>query len=413
MCVDNFIIFKYSAHLKLKGERKDMNIPLLDLRAQYLSIQEEIDQKILEVVSSQRFILGPEVEEFEKEMAAYSGAEFAVGVSSGSDALIISLMALGVGEGDAVVTTPFTFFATVGAIARLKAKPVFCDIEKKSFNIDPAKLEEVLESQLRKEGISAIKAVIPVHLYGQCVDMTPIMDCAKKYDLFVIEDSAQAVGAEYPTPEGIKKACTLGNLGILSFFPSKNLGGFGDGGMVLTDEEELAQKLKLLRGHGSRNKYFYDILGGNFRLDALQASILRVKLKYLETWHQKRREKALYYNKIFQESGLVEEGKIQIPEPLYKDSGVKNYHIYHQYVLRAKERDKLLEFLKGKGVGTAVYYPLPLHLQKCFSYLGYKEGDFPVAEKATHEVLAIPVYPEITSEQQDYVVTSISTFYKS
>lgn len=389
-----------------------MNIPLLDLKAQYQSIQAEINQKILEVISSQKFVLGSEVESLEKEIAAYSGTRFAVGVSSGSDALIISLMALEVGEGDAVITTPFTFFATAGAIARLNAKPVFCDIDEKSYNISPEKLEELLGIQFNKKGSSKVKAVIPIHLYGQCADMTSIMTLAKKYNLFVIEDAAQAIGTEYLTPDGIKRACTMGNLGILSFFPSKNLGGFGDGGMVLTDEEELAQKLKLLRVHGSRNKYFYDILGGNFRLDALQAAVLRIKLKYLDAWQQKRIEKALYYDKIFKESGLVEEGLVQTPETLYKDSGVQNYHTYHQYVIRAKERDRLQEFLKENGVASAIYYPLPLHLQKCFSYLGYKEGDFPVAEEAAREVLALPIYPELTSDQQDYVVSSISRFYK-
>jgi len=389
-----------------------MNILFLDLKAQYQSIQEEINQKILEVVSSQKFVLGSEVESLEKEIAAYSGTKFAVGVSSGSDALIVSLMAFEVGEGDAVVTTPFTFFATAGAIARLKAKPVFCDIDKRSYNISMEKLEELLETKFAKQGSSKVKALIPVHLYGQCADMASIATLAKKYNLFVIEDAAQAIGAEYPVPSGIKKACTMGNFGIISFFPSKNLGAFGDGGMVLTDDENLAHKIKRLRVHGSRDKYFYEILGGNFRLDALQAAILRVKLKYLESWQKKRREKASYYDKIFKESGLVEEGLVQIPHPLYKDRGVQNYHIYHQYVIRAKERDRLQEFLKEKRVATAIYYPLPLHLQKCFSYLGYREGDFPVAEEAAREVLALPIYPELTSDEQDFIASSISRFYK-
>ena len=389
-----------------------MNIPFLDLKAQYQSIQEEINQKILEVASSQKFILGSEVENLEKEIAAYSEMRFATGVSSGSDALIVSLMALDVGEGDAVITTPFTFFATAGAIARLKARPVFCDIDKISCNISPEKLEELLENQLKEHQSLKIKAIIPVHLYGQCADMTPIMNLASKHDLFVIEDAAQAIGAEYPSPSGIKKACAMGDFGALSFFPSKNLGAFGDGGMVLTNNESLAQKIKLLRVHGSRDKYFYEILGGNFRLDALQAAILRVKLKYLESWQQKRIEKASYYDSVFKESGLEEEGLIQIPESLYKDKGVVNYHVYHQYVLRAQKRDRLKEFLQEKNVPTAIYYPLPLHLQKCFSYLGYKEGDFPVAEEAAREVLALPIYPELTSDQQDFIVSSIHSFYK-
>jgi dTDP-4-amino-4,6-dideoxygalactose transaminase len=389
-----------------------MNIPFLDLKAQYQSIQDEINQKILEVASSQKFILGSEVENLEKEIAVYSETRFATGVSSGSDALIVSLMALDVGEGDAVITTPFTFFATAGAIARLKARPVFCDIDMMSCNISPGKLEELLENQSKERQNLKIKAIIPVHLYGQCADMTPIMNLANKHELFVIEDAAQAIGAEYPSPSGIKKACAMGDFGALSFFPSKNLGAFGDGGMVLTNDESLAQKIKLLRVHGSRDKYFYEILGGNFRLDALQAAILRVKLKYLETWQQKRIEKASYYDNALKESGLREEGLIQIPEALYKDKGVKSYHVYHQYVIRSEKRDRLKEFLQEKGVPTAIYYPLPLHLQKCFSYLGYKEGDFPVAEEAARQVLALPIYPELTSDQQDFIVSSIQSFYK-
>jgi dTDP-4-amino-4,6-dideoxygalactose transaminase len=389
-----------------------MNIPFLDLKAQYRSIQDEINQKILEVASSQKFILGSEVENLEKEIAAYSEARFAAGVSSGSDALIVSLMALEVGEGDAVITTPFTFFATAGAIARLKARPVFCDIDKASYNISPEKLEELLENQKREHQNLKTKAIIPVHLYGQCADMNPIMNFARKHALFVIEDAAQAIGAEYPSPSGIKKACTMGDLGVLSFFPSKNLGAFGDGGMVLTNDENLGQKIKLLRVHGSRDKYYYEILGGNFRLDALQAAVLRVKLKYLESWQEKRIEKASYYDSLFKESGLEEDGLVQVPKPLYKTSGVNNYHVYHQYVLRAEKRDRLKELLNEKGVPTAIYYPLPLHLQKCFSYLGYKEGDFPAAEEASRKVLALPIYPELTSDQQNFIVSSIQSFYK-
>ncbi len=389
-----------------------MDIPFLDLRAQYQTIREEIDQKIMEVVSSQNFVLGTEVESLEKEVAAYSATRHAVGVSSGSDALIISLMALDVGENDAVVTTPFTFFATAGAIARVKARPVFCDIEKRGYNLDPEKLAELLETHSNKHGEPPIKAAIPVHLYGQCADMNAIVSLARKYDLSVIEDAAQAIGAEYPAPEGIKRACSLGDTGTLSFFPSKNLGGFGDGGMVLTDDENLAQKLKLLRVHGSRNKYFYDVIGGNFRLDALQAAVLTVKLRHLEEWQRKRIEKASSYDRIFRESGLGEEGLVQTPDALYKDSGAANFHTYHQYVIRAKNRDSLKKFLDDKGVNTAIYYPLPLHLQKCFAYLGYKEGDLPEAEGASREVLALPIYPELTSDQQDFIVSSIRAFYK-
>ncbi len=390
-----------------------MDIPFLDLKAQYESIRDEVNQKILDVVSSQKFVLGSEVEDLEKEIAEYSSVKHGVGVSSGSDALIVSLMAFEVREKDAVITTPFTFFATAGAVSRLKARPIFCDIEEKGYNLDPEKFEELLSNLAKEQRSSSVKAAIPVHLYGQCVDMTPILDLAKKHKLFVIEDAAQAIGSEYPAPDGQKKACSMGDAGILSFFPSKNLGGYGDGGMVLTDDEQLAQKLKLLRVHGSRNKYFYDILGGNFRLDALQAAVLRVKLRHLDDWQRKRRERASYYDRIFMESGLVEKGLVLIPEALYRDSGAACFHTYHQYVVRIKDRDKLKEYMTEKGVGTAIYYPLPLHLQKCFSDLGYKEGDFPVAEKAAREVLALPIYPELTEEQQDYIVSSINEFYKS
>ncbi len=394
-----------------REKERGMEIPLLDLKAQYRAIQSEIEEKLLEVVSSQRFILGPEVESFEKEIANYCGIKYAVGVSSGSDALIASLMALEVDEGDEVITTPFTFFSTAGAIARLKAKPVFCDIDRDSFNISPSRLEELLKDRTESQKNKKIKALIPVHLYGQCCAMEPILELAKKYDFFIIEDAAQAVGAEYPTPEGVKRAGSLGHLNILSFFPSKNLGGFGDGGMVLTDEEETAEKLKLIRLHGSRNKYFYERIGGNFRLDALQAAVLRVKLRHLDNWLEKRKEKASAYDQLFAQSDLIEKGWVLPPKPLLKDQGVKNYHTYHQYVIRTQKRDELQKFLKEKGVSTGIYYPFPLHLQKCFAYLGHKKGDFPESEKAASEVLAIPIYPELTSEQQEYVVHSIAEFY--
>jgi len=386
-------------------------ISFLDLKAQYQSIQEEIGQKISEVLSSQSFILGPEVEELEREIAAYSGVKFAVGVSSGSDALIVSLMALGIVEGDIVITTPFTFFATAGSVARLRARPLFCDIEEGSFNLSSLKLEELLSQKIDMEGKAAIKAIIPVHLFGQCADLNPILALARKYGLRVIEDAAQAIGAEYPSEEGIKKAGSMGDLGVLSFFPSKNLGAYGDGGMVLTDDEELTDRLKVLRVHGGKDKYHYDILGGNFRLDALQAAVLRVKLKHLENWHQRRRENADYYDRKFKEIGLAEEGLVKLPPAVYRNKVEKNFHIYNQYVIRAKKRDELQKFLKSRNVPTAIYYPLPLHLQKCFSYLGYKEGDFPESERASHEVLALPIYPELSQEQQDFIVSCLYDFY--
>jgi dTDP-4-amino-4,6-dideoxygalactose transaminase len=388
-----------------------MNIPILDLKAQYQTIKEEINQKVSEVLSSQSFILGAEVDALEKEIASLSGTNFGIGVSSGSDALIISLMALGIGAGDAVITTPFTFFATAGAVARVGARTLFCDIDAETYNIAPERLEELLQKAHRNRRIQKIKAVIPVHLYGQCVDMDALLATAKKYRLWVIEDAAQAITSEYPSRKGIKRAGSLGTLGTLSFFPSKNLGGYGDGGMVLTNSQKLAAKLKCLRVHGGINKYFYKLLGGNFRLDALQAAVLRVKLKHLDEWQRKRRERAAYYSRKIAEAGLEKEGLVKPPVAVYKGSSVSNYHTYHQYVIRAKKRDGLHAYLKEKGVGTSIFYPLPLHLQQCFSDLGYKRGDFPISEKAAKEVLALPIYPELNPEQQDWVVSSIREFY--
>lgn len=388
-----------------------MNIPFLDLKAQYKRIQKEIDKKIWDVLKTQRFIMGPEVEALEKEMSSYCGSNWAVGVSSGSDALLVSLMALGVGKDDEVVTSPFTFFATAGAVARLGAKPVFCDIQRESFNLDPQKLRSLLEYKKTKKQVSKIKAVIPVHLYGQCAEMNSLSSLAQDFQLKLIEDAAQAVGTEYLTPEGIKKAGAIGDLGVLSFFPSKNLGGYGDGGMVLTDNEELASKIRLLRVHGSQSKYYYKLVGGNFRLDAIQAAVLRVKLKYLDEWLDKKKEKADHYKNLFWESGLVKKDLIQCPKAVYRDGKINHYHTYHQYVIRARRRDKLKDYLKEKGVSTAIYYPLPLHLQDCFAYLGYKKGDFPESEKAVAEVLALPIYPELSFKDQEYIVSCVDEFY--
>jgi dTDP-4-amino-4,6-dideoxygalactose transaminase len=388
-----------------------MNVPMLDLKAQYAAIMEEINEKVLGVLSTQKFILGAEVKALEEEIAAYSGVRFAVGVSSGSDALIVSLMALGIGSGDAVVTTPFTFFATAGAIARLGAKTIFCDIDPDTYNIDPSCLEEVLLKLRKARHIGRVKAILPVHLYGQVADMDPIMKLAGKFDLRVVEDAAQAIGSEYPGRKRVRRAGGIGTLGTLSFYPSKNLGGYGDGGMVLTDNARLAGKLKILRVHGGIGKYFYKFLGGNFRLDALQAAVLRVKYRHLDEWQQKRKERAAYYDRKFAASGLEGARLVQTPVAVYKDSGAQNYHTYHQYVIRTKDRDKLQAHLRAKGVGTSVFYPLSLHQQECFTYLGYRRGDFPVSEKAAREVLALPIYPELTAEQQDYIVDSIREYY--
>jgi len=377
-----------------------MNIPLLDLKAQYATIQEEVKKAVDDVLESQVFILGPKVEELEKNIAAYSQTLYAVGVSSGTDALLVSLMALGIGPGDEVITTPFTFFATAGVISRLGARPVFVDIDPVTYNIDPAKIERAITNKT--------KAIIPIHLFGQCADMDPILEIAKKHNLYIIEDAAQSIGAEYKG----RKAGSMGDLGIFSFFPSKNLGGFGDGGMVVTNDEELCEKVKILRVHGSKPKYFHKIVGGNFRLDALQAAVLIVKLKYLDGWSRKRQENAAYYDKKLKEAGLVDKGFVKIPIPVYKPTGDKNYHIYNQYTLWVKNRDKLLVHLKENAIGTEIYYPLPLHAQECFKDLGYKKGNLPVSEEAADSVLSIPVYPELTAEQKNYIVEKIAEFYR-
>jgi dTDP-4-amino-4,6-dideoxygalactose transaminase len=388
-----------------------MKFPLLDLKAQYESIEKELKERVSEVLDSQMFILGAEVKALEEELSAYVGARHALGVSSGSDALIISLMALRVSQGDAVVTTPFTFFATGGAIARLGANPVFCDIEPDTFNIDIHKLAELLELEIEKKKDSRIKGIIPVHLYGQCVDMAPLRSLAEKYGLFVLEDAAQAVGSEYLVGSEIKRACTLGDLGILSFYPAKNLGAYGDAGMVLTDDQDLADRMRLLRVHGSSNKYMYDILGGNFRMDAIQAAVLRIKLKHLDSWISGRQQKAKSYDERFRHEGLVEKGFVQTPVAVYRDAGLKYFHTYHQYVIRADSRNDLQQYMRENGIPSAIFYPMPLHLQKCFSYLGYREGDFPESEKAANEVLALPIYPELSEENQEYVVSTIKDFY--
>jgi len=377
-----------------------MKVPLLDLKAQYASIKQEIRAAVDDVFDSQYFILGPKVKELEQEIARYSETSYALGVSSGTDALLISLMALGIEPGDEIITTPFTFFSTAGVISRLNATPKFVDIDPDTFNMDPEKLESAITRRT--------KAVIPVHLFGQCADMDPILEVSSKYGLPVIEDAAQSIGAQYKH----RKAGSMAEFGVFSFFPSKNLGGAGDGGMVITRESALYEKLKVLRVHGARSKYYHKIVGGNFRLDSLQAAVLLVKLKYLDSWSEKRRKNAALYNRLFAQSGLIERGIIKTPVEAYKDSGDRNHHIYNQYTLRTRSRDKLQEYLKEQGVSTAIYYPLPLHLQECFKDLGYLKGDFPEAEKASGSVISLPVYPELTDEQQEYIVEKISGFFK-
>lgn len=385
-----------------------MEVPFLDLKAQYQLIKKEVEEKIKKIFATQQFILGEEGKKLEEELAAYCQVKFAVGVSSGTDALLVSMMALELKPGEAILTTPFTFMATAGSAARLGLKVIFADIDPQNFNLSLESVDEVLAQKHQKE---KIRAIIPVHLFGQMVDMDRIMELARKYDLKVIEDAAQAIGADYPGKDGILKAGASGETGILSFFPSKNLGGAGDGGMVLTNSFNLREKLVALRNHGAQQRYLHFWLGGNFRLDEIQAAVLRVKLKYLSGWIKKRQEKAAYYDQLFQESRLTGEGFVIPPRASYKNSGAFNFHTYHQYVIRAKQRDELTQYLLEKGVSTAIYYPIPLHLQPCLQYLGYRRGDFPHAEKASSEVLALPIYPEIPAAHQEYVVDQIREFY--
>jgi dTDP-4-amino-4,6-dideoxygalactose transaminase len=377
-----------------------MGVPLLDLKAHHEPLQKEIMDAVEQVFKSQAFILGPEVGKLEERVAGYCQAKYGIGVTSGTDALLLALMALGVGPGDEVITATYSFFATAGVVARLGAKPVLVDIDPKTFNIDP--------SHISKAVTPKSKAIIPVHLYGQCADMGPIMELAKRHNLGVIEDAAQAIGSEYR--DG-RRACSMGTVGCLSFFPSKNLGCLGDGGMVVTNDPDLAERMRILRVHGSHPKYYHKLIGGNFRLDTIQAAVLNVKLNYLDGWTKRRQENAARYETLFQQSGLVQKGKVRLPEPVYRNSGIKHYHIYNQFVPRVERRDDLIAHLKQKGIGAEIYYPVPFHLQECFRYLGHKAGDFPESERAANETIAIPIYPELTMAQQTEVVEAIAAFY--
>ena len=368
-----------------------ITVPLLDLRAQYANIRTEIREAIDRVCESQRFILGPEVTALEEEVAQFCGVQFAIGVSSGTDALLAALMAIGAGPGDEVITTPYSFFATAGVIARVGARPVFVDIDPKTFNLDATAVTAKMTSRT--------KAILPVHLFGRCADMESILTAANEHGIYVIEDAAQALGAR---DELGRQAGTIGDIGCFSFFPSKNLGAFGDGGMMVTNDPALADTLRVLRVHGSKPKYYHQIVGGNFRLDALQAAVLRVKLKYLPGWTEARRTNAQRYRPLFEEMHLGEWSALPEGSP---------GHIYNQFVVRFVDRDRLQLFLKDRGVETEVYYPLPLHQQECFHGLGYREGDFPQAEGAARESLALPVYPELTEDQQRYVVSQVREFY--
>jgi len=381
-----------------------LKVPLLDLKQQYSKIKNEIMTEVEAVCDSQVFILGPKVEELEKRIAEYCGAKYAVGVSSGTDALLIALMAEGVGQGDLVVTTPYSFFATVGVIARLGAIPLFVDIDDRTYNIDPVKLAERLKS-LNSEQKGSLKAIIPVHLFGQCADMEPIIRVAREYGLKVIEDAAQAIGAEYEFSNGaVKRTGAMGDYGCFSFYPTKNLGAFGEGGMVTCNDEEIYKRLKIFRNHGDISRYSHRYIGGNFRLDALQAAILLIKLKYLDEWTEARIRNAGIYRE------LSKKDLIKIDFPLEKEKR----HIYNQLIIKVRDgRDGLKQFLSEKGIGCEIYYPVPLHLQECFKHLKYGVGDLPVSENAALNTLALPVYPELTSDQLSYVVDSLKLFESS
>ena len=367
----------------MNRKEKTMKVPMLDLNAQYEPMKDKVLQAMKDVFDSKRFINGPQIKELEEKLADYCHCKHAIGVTSGTDALLISLMALDIGEGDEVITTPFTFFATAGSIFRVGAKPVFVDIDPKTYNIDPDLIEQKITDKT--------KAIMPVHIFGQCAEMDKINEIAKKHDLVVIEDAAQAIGSEYKG----RRAGSLGDVGCFSFFPSKNLGCCGDGGLVTTNNDELAEKIRILRQHGSKPKYYHKIIGGNFRLDTMQAAVLLEKFPYLEEWHKGRQKNAEYYN---------EHLKDVVDTPFVESY---NIMIYNQYTIRTPLRDELQDKLNEANIGNAIYYPVPLHLQECFAYLGYRGGDLPESEKAAKEVVSIPIYPELTDEQMDYVIRVI------
>ena len=371
-----------------------MKVPLLDLHAQYASVKNEVDKAVAEVFESQYFINGPQVKECEAKIAEYCGCKYATGVSSGTDALLVCMMASGIGTGDEVITTAYSFFATAGCVSRTGAKPVFADIDPATYNIDPCLIEAKITDRT--------KAIIPVHLYGQTSDMDLIMELAEKYNLIVIEDAAQAIGAEYKG----RRAGSIGDYGCFSFFPSKNLGTAGDGGMVVTNDAELDERLKVFRNHGSKPKYYHKFIGGNFRLDTLNAAVVLAKLPYLDPWSEARKKNADRYRRLFAERGYPNSGVINLPVE------INNRHIYNQFIIRVERRDELKDFLVKNNIGCEVYYPVPFHLQECFADLGYKQGDFPESEAAANETLALPIYPELSDEQAKYVVETIDRFYK-
>lgn len=383
-----------------------MTVPLLDLVPQYHALREQLEAAVLRVSASQRFILGPEVEGLEREMESYLGVKHALGVSSGTDALLLAMMALGVGAGDEVIVPVFSFFATAGTVSRLGARPVFVDVDPLTYNIDPDRFEAAITPRT--------KAVVPVHLFGQSAEMDRIMEIADRHGVAVVEDAAQSIGAQWR--DG-RRTGAIGTVGCFSFFPSKNLGAFGDGGLVTTNDTALYERLRIMRVHGGERRYYHAVIGGNFRLDEIQAAVLRVKLPHLSAWSAGRRHNADLYSRLFVEAGLSEgpgrsefdeKNRLLLPFEAYRESGVEDYHIINQYVIRVGDRDALRATLAERNIGNEVYYPVPFHMQECFADLGYKEGAFPVAERAAREVLALPVYPELSEEQIAYVVESIA-----
>ncbi|MEY2496785.1 MAG: hypothetical protein QOD12_341, partial [Verrucomicrobiota bacterium] len=389
-----------------------MRVPLLDLSEQYRALAEPIRAEVDEVLATQNFILGPKVAAFEQAICSYCDSPNAIGVSSGTDALLAVLMALGIGPGDAVITSAYSFFATGACVARVGATPVFIDIERETYNISAPALEKYLsecqrgsDGGLRDAQGRNVRAIVPVHLYGLCCDMDAIHRISEQFQVDVIEDAAQAIGAEYPFGGGSAKAGAMGEVGCFSFYPSKNLGAAGDAGMVICRDQALAERIRACRQHGMEPRYFHHFIGGNFRLDEIQAAILAVKLPFLDGWSAARRAVADFYREEFERLGLT--SQIALPAEPYRESGLTNHHTYHQYVIRTSQRDALREHLTKKEIGTAIYYPLGLHEQKCFAYLGYRAGDFPETERAARETLALPIYPELSRDAQRYVVAAI------
>jgi dTDP-4-amino-4,6-dideoxygalactose transaminase len=387
-----------------------MQVPLLDLKGQYLPLRAEIETAIREVCDEQRFVLGPRVAELEAKVAEYSHTKHGLGLSSGTDALLLALMALDIGPGDEVITTPFTFFATAGVIARLGARPFFCDIDPATFNLDPAAVRAAIAERCELKGDrlvnratgGVIRALLPVHLYGQMADVDAFVSIARQYRLSVVEDAAQAIGAELA--DG-RRAGSIGDVGCLSFFPTKNLGAFGDAGMNVSNDTALHERMRILRVHGGEPKYYHSAVGGNFRLDELQAAVLVIKLKHLDDWTHARQANAAHYDELFRNADLGDAVQLPARVPGFR-------HIFNQYVIRLRKRDELKSHLAANGVGAEIYYPVPLHAQQCFAYLEHEPNDFPQAQRAAAEVLALPIYPELTAEQREYVVRQVAAFIR-